>query len=115
MGSVPTAAQDPIFYLHHCNIDRLWDLWLAQGGQRIDPVFDNTRKNIKYTFFDEEGALVEMIGCEILRAALQHHYVYEREAPQVVWGEVAREPDLWLRSRWRAIPGGEQRGADMPR
>ena len=29
MGSVPTAAQDPIFWLHHCNIDRLWNRWLA--------------------------------------------------------------------------------------
>jgi tyrosinase len=83
MGSVPTAAQDPIFYLHHCNLDRLWDLWLAQGGGRIDPVFDSTWKNTKYTFFDEEGAQVEMSGCEILRAVQQLHYVYEGEPPQV--------------------------------
>jgi tyrosinase len=83
MGSVPTAAQDPIFYLHHCNLDRLWNLWLAQGGGRIDPVFDNTWKNTKYTFFDEEGAQVEMTACEILRAAQQLHYVYEGEPPQV--------------------------------
>jgi tyrosinase len=83
MGSVPTAAQDPIFYLHHCNMDRLWNLWLAQGGGRIDPVFDNTWKNTKYTFFDEEGAQVEMTACEILRAAQQLHYVYEGEPPQV--------------------------------
>lgn len=83
MGSVPTAAQDPIFFLHHCNMDRLWDLWLAQGGSRIDPIFDNTWKNTKYTFFDEEAAQVEMTGCEILRAAQQLHYVYEGEPPQV--------------------------------
>jgi tyrosinase len=83
MGSVPTAAQDPIFYLHHCNMDRLWNLWLAQGGGRIDPVFDSTWKNTKYAFFDEEGAQVEMTGCEILRAAQQLHYVYEGEPPQV--------------------------------
>jgi hypothetical protein len=83
MGSVPTAAQDPIFFLHHCNMDRLWNLWLAQGGGRIDPVFDNTWKNTKWTFFDEEGAQVEMTGCEILRAAQQLHYVYEGEPPQV--------------------------------
>ena len=83
MGSVPTAAQDPIFFLHHCNMDRLWDLWLAQGGGRIDPVFDNTWKNTKYTFFDEEGAQLEMTGCEVLRAAQQLHYVYEGEPPQV--------------------------------
>jgi Common central domain of tyrosinase len=82
MGSVPTAAQDPIFFLHHCNMDRLWNLWLAQGG-RIDPVFDNVWKNTKYTFFDEEGAQLEMTGCEILRAAQQLHYVYEGEPPQV--------------------------------
>ncbi|HET9269311.1 MAG TPA: tyrosinase family protein [Vicinamibacterales bacterium] len=29
MGSVPTAAYDPIFYLHHANIDRLWADWQA--------------------------------------------------------------------------------------
>ncbi|MDB4539256.1 tyrosinase family protein [Saprospiraceae bacterium] len=27
MGSVATAAYDPIFWLHHCNIDRLWARW----------------------------------------------------------------------------------------
>jgi len=83
MGSVPTAAQDPIFFLHHCNMDRLWNLWLAEGGGRIDPVFDNTWKNTVYTFFDEEGAQLEMTGCQILRAAQQLHYVYEGEPPQV--------------------------------
>jgi tyrosinase len=29
MGSVPTAAYDPIFYLHHGNVDRLWADWQA--------------------------------------------------------------------------------------
>jgi hypothetical protein len=29
MGSVPSAAYDPIFYLHHANIDRLWADWQA--------------------------------------------------------------------------------------
>jgi hypothetical protein len=27
MGSVPTASYDPIFYLHHANVDRLWADW----------------------------------------------------------------------------------------
>jgi hypothetical protein len=27
MSSVPTAGYDPIFYLHHANIDRLWAQW----------------------------------------------------------------------------------------
>jgi hypothetical protein len=29
MGSVPYAAFDPIFYLHHANVDRLWAAWQA--------------------------------------------------------------------------------------
>ena len=27
MSDVPTAAFDPIFWAHHCNIDRLWSVW----------------------------------------------------------------------------------------
>jgi tyrosinase len=27
MGQIPTAAGDPVFWLHHCNIDRLWESW----------------------------------------------------------------------------------------
>ena len=30
---VPTAANDPIFFLHHCNIDRLFESWI----RRFDP------------------------------------------------------------------------------
>jgi hypothetical protein len=27
MGNPSTAAFDPLFWVHHCNIDRLWSLW----------------------------------------------------------------------------------------
>jgi hypothetical protein len=32
MSDPDTAALDPIFWLHHCNIDRLWMEWNAKGG-----------------------------------------------------------------------------------
>lgn len=31
MSDPGTAALDPIFYLHHCNIDRMWAVWNASG------------------------------------------------------------------------------------
>ena len=83
MCCVPTAALDPIFYLHHANVDRQWNLWLAQGGGRTDPLLDVAWKTRQYTFFDENGAQVQMNACQILRAAEQLNYVYECEPPQV--------------------------------
>jgi tyrosinase len=31
MGSIPTAPADPLFWMHHANIDRIWDLWQKQN------------------------------------------------------------------------------------
>src|SRR5271166_1329121 len=52
MGNVPTAAQDPIFWMHHCNIDRLWASWNAAG--RTNPSLSQT-----FTFADENGQRVD--------------------------------------------------------
>jgi len=92
---VPTAAQDPIFYLHHSNVDRLWNLWLAQGGGRTDPLLDAAWKIKRYFFCDANGHQVKMNACEILRAALQLHYVYECEPAEVNEYCYRRFP-IWL-------------------
>jgi Common central domain of tyrosinase/Polyphenol oxidase middle domain len=88
MSSPPTAAQDPIFYLHHSNVDRQWNLRLAQGGGRSDPLTNSLWGTRQYTFFDENGSQVNMSACQILRAAEHLNYVYECEPPQV--GEFCR-------------------------
>jgi tyrosinase len=36
ISSIPTAARDPLFFLLHCNVDRLWAKWQRQFG-RFDP------------------------------------------------------------------------------
>jgi Common central domain of tyrosinase/Polyphenol oxidase middle domain len=99
MSDPSTAAQDPIFFLHHSNVDRQWNLWLAQGGGRTDPLNDSVWKTRQHTFFDENGNEVHMTACDILRAAQQLNYVYESEPPQVKefcrlrfpWWEYVRE------------------------
>lgn len=30
-----TSPRDPIFFLHHANIDRLWDAWVRSGGKKV--------------------------------------------------------------------------------
>lgn len=83
MGSILEAAQDPVFYVHHSNIDRYWNLWLAQGGGRSDPLTDATWKGHTSTFFDENGNEVHMNCCDVLRCAEQLNYTYEGEPTQV--------------------------------
>jgi tyrosinase len=37
MGDVTTAAYDPVFFAHHCMIDRIWYLWQVEHGTRRIP------------------------------------------------------------------------------
>jgi len=50
MGALASAAFDPVFFAHHANIDRLWDVW-AQGAGHANP--DNPRwLNQFFLFYD---------------------------------------------------------------
>ena len=85
MGDPNTAAQDPIFWLHHANIDRYWNVWLKQGGGRANPVSNATWRDRVFTFFRGDGSPVQMSACDILNAASQLRYTYQDEVlPQVV-------------------------------
>jgi hypothetical protein len=76
------AANDPIFWLHHANIDRLWNDWIQQGGGRVNPT-DNTWLNQSFVFHDENGARVTMTCSQVLDTANQLSYVYD-DAPAPV-------------------------------
>jgi hypothetical protein len=69
MSNPNTAAQDPIFWLHHSNIDRLWERWLDLGEGRANPVDDGVWMDTGFTFFDEAGDEVQMSGQEIVETA----------------------------------------------
>jgi tyrosinase len=81
MADTCTAALDPIFFLHHCNVDRLWNAWLFKGG--TDPLKDKNWTDRTFTFFNEDGNQVEMSPCQILRAEQQLNYTYENEPKQI--------------------------------
>ena len=38
MGSVPTAPCDPVFWMHHCEIDRIWNEWQAANPGQNPPL-----------------------------------------------------------------------------
>lgn len=77
MGNPDSAALDPIFWLHHANIDRLWEKWLAQGGGRTNPTNDKNWMETVFTFFDENGARIAMSGKDVIRLISGHDYRYD--------------------------------------
>jgi Common central domain of tyrosinase/Polyphenol oxidase middle domain len=75
---------DPIFWLHHANVDRLWKKWLALGNGRSNPTSDTTWMSQTFTFFDENGAQVPLTGAQILDTVTQLDYRYDDD-PLVLW------------------------------
>lgn len=79
-----TAALDPIFWMHHCNIDRLWTRWNAQGRANIT---DGAFLGRVHRFWDEDGNLVEMTTREVMDTVTRLDYRYDdATAPEA--GEV---------------------------
>lgn len=76
MSAFATAGMDPIFWLHHCNIDRLWEDWIASGGGRVNPTTDPAWMNQTYNFYDEAGATVTLGVSQILDTATQLNHRY---------------------------------------
>ncbi len=76
MSYFETAGMDPIFWLHHANIDRLWEDWIALGGGRVNPTTDPAWLNNTFSFYDENGATVTMNVSQILDTASQLNYRY---------------------------------------
>jgi tyrosinase len=54
-GWMPTAtsSRDPVFYMHHCNIDRIWALWNQQNQNSTDSLW--TDMPFTNNFYDPNG------------------------------------------------------------
>jgi hypothetical protein len=72
------AALDPVFWLHHANIDRLWNRWLALGGGRANPS-EAAWRTQGFAFHDETGAKVTLSGADVVDSAAQLDYAYDDE------------------------------------
>ncbi len=77
MADPREAARDPIFWLHHSNIDRLWNRWLDLGNGRANPVDDGPWADTEFAFFDENGDQVVLTGKDVVDTATQLDYRYD--------------------------------------
>src|SRR6478752_3063850 len=89
MRNPDTAALDPIFWLHHCNIDRLWEVWNIGGGRnpKVKTWLDRTFK-----LRNAAGASVTMTARGVLDTVGQLDYTYESLPVRAALGE--EQPDV---------------------
>ena len=92
MSRVTLAARDPIFWLHHANIDRLWKRWLDLGNN--NPGHEPAEEvwwSHPFTFFDEGGVQVTMTARASIDTLGQLGYRYEDDPPPIPAIRFARD------------------------
>jgi hypothetical protein len=72
MGAVPYSSNDPIFWVHHCNIDRLWECWLSKGNKTPASLMGRA-----FSYVDENGTPVKKFVRDLFDGSLID-YVYEQ-------------------------------------
>lgn len=93
-----TAALDPIFWLHHANIDRIWEQWRAAPVNGRNPVAGGW-KNEAFEFHDEHGNLVNppLTAGQAEHTIAQLGYRYD-DQPETPVDESPRDDDIELES-----------------
>jgi polyphenol oxidase len=81
MGVLATAAQDPVFFAHHANIDRLWDVWLGMAGSQGNYTVQNWLKH-PFNFYDENGNWIYITVADVLDQKEQDNLRYQYQPPQ---------------------------------
>lgn len=75
MGVFYSAARDPIFYPHHANIDRLWDVWRTLHGNKV--ITDPDWLDSSFFFYDEKLQLNRIKIRDVL-SITKLQYAYEK-------------------------------------
>jgi tyrosinase len=78
MSAFNTAGLDPIFWLHHCNIDRLWTVWLRRDPLHLNPAEAQWLTDISFEFNAADGNIVSMTSSQVIdTTASPLSYEYE--------------------------------------
>jgi tyrosinase len=115
MSDPDTAAQDPIFWLHHANIDRLWWLWQKDH----DDETDSRWLKQSFDFVDSDGLPAALDAAGVLDVGALD-YVYDHRRITIPWPPIFKErppvrwPFPWPERPIRPGPIREQ-AAEPPR
>jgi len=76
MGLLSTAAQDPLFFAHHGNIDRLWSVWNKSAKTHTNPT-DKGWLSTPFTFYDENKQWRSITVADVIDHEQSLRYSFE--------------------------------------
>ena len=78
MGDPRTAAQDPVFWLHHANIDRLWEVWIKRDNANKNPTLNAWLTGTAFQLQDSAGGVYKFSSKDVMDTkVLRHGYIYD--------------------------------------
>jgi len=84
MYNVASAGFDPIFWMHHGNVDRLWAQWTDNDPTKKVTVEELEAVEWPYKFFEPNGDLKEYTPQQVVDSVYNMDYVYDDgSAPNV--------------------------------
>jgi len=115
MAEFSTVGGDPIFYLHHANIDRLWESWNRLGNKNpTAPEYLNR----KFAYGDRSGKRLDLpVSASDRTAQLGYEYDRYEKPPQpqhLTTQEAAARQRTYESLHERALggPSGAQHGSN---
>jgi tyrosinase len=105
-GVMPTmlSPEDPIFWVHHGNIDRLWCAWISAGGGRTMPATNDAYWNGAFTYGPTTPGMPKI---QTRDTTTTLGYVYDNERlPRPPLFKTPRPPNL------RAVPLNGEKAID---
>jgi polyphenol oxidase len=85
MGVLATAAQDPVFFSHHGNIDRLWSVWLGLSPKQHQNFSSSTWKNHRWQFYNEDAVWTQITIADVLDPVKSLRSDYAKPSPKPIW------------------------------
>lgn len=91
MGVLSTAAQDPVFFSHHGNIDRLWSVWLKLSAQHKN-FTDQPWLTHGWEFYDENSVWTRIAISDVVDPVNSLRCDYQPPSVKPIWTFTQRPP-----------------------
>ncbi|KAK1353902.1 Polyphenol oxidase [Heracleum sosnowskyi] len=109
MGRFYSAGRDPLFYSHHANVDRMWNIWKTLPGRNRKDIKDPDWLNSSFIFYDENKKLVTVnVGDCVDTKRMGYTY----EDVEIPW--LKFKPARKAKNPKRGSKPGEAIAAEMP-